>query len=237
VFGHGFVYIKKDEASSAEKISKSLGNVIEPMEIITKFSSDAFRYYFMRECPFPGDGEFSWERFATVYDSELGNKLGNLLSRVTTLIVKNFDCVLPDTAGKSPAPIVSDLSEVVRQIQTHVEACQYNTATEKIVQQILVPADQYLEQNAPWKLIKSDKNAAKVVLFSASEILRVAAILFKPILIRSAVTIYSSFNFTQAWDTVRFADAAAPAIQAEDLRVIAALEATGKVKALFPTIS
>ena len=93
-------------ASAAEKISKSLGNVIEPMQIITKFSSDAFRYYFMRECPFPGDGEFGWSRFATVYNSDLGKNLGNLLSRVTTLIVKNFDCVLPGTAGQTPAPIV-----------------------------------------------------------------------------------------------------------------------------------
>ena len=79
VFGHGFVYIKKETTGDAEKISKSLGNVVEPMEIITKFSSDAFRYYFMRECPFPGDGEFSWERFAEVYNADLANNLGNLL--------------------------------------------------------------------------------------------------------------------------------------------------------------
>ena len=56
VFGHGFVYIKNEE--TGEKISKSLGNVVEPMDIITKFSAEAFRYYFMSECPFPGDGEF-----------------------------------------------------------------------------------------------------------------------------------------------------------------------------------
>ena len=58
VFAHGFVYIK------GEKISKTLGNVVEPMDLITKFSAEAFRYYFLRECPFPGDGEFSWQRFA-----------------------------------------------------------------------------------------------------------------------------------------------------------------------------
>src|SRR5262249_50601666 len=66
VFGHGFVYIKDEETGAVEKISKSLGNVVEPMDIIERFSAEAFRYYFLRECPFPGDGEFSWQRFVEV---------------------------------------------------------------------------------------------------------------------------------------------------------------------------
>jgi methionyl-tRNA synthetase len=235
VFGHGFVYIKKDDASAAEKISKSLGNVIEPMEIITKFSSDAFRYYFMRECPFPGDGEFSWERFAAVYNGDLGKKLGNLLSRVTTLIVKEFDGVVPGTAGQIPGAIVPELVEIVRRIQTHMEACEYNLALDLIFQQIVVPANQYIEKFAPWTLVKTDKDAVKPILFNLSEILRVAAILLKPVLVRSAATIYRSFNFTQPWEQVRFADVCAQLRQTDDLRVIATLE-KGKVKPLFPVI-
>ncbi|MBI3823334.1 MAG: methionine--tRNA ligase [Planctomycetes bacterium] len=235
VFGHGFVYIKKDDASIAEKISKSLGNVIEPMEIITKFSSDAFRYYFMRECPFPGDGEFSWSRFAASYNSDLGKNLGNLLSRVTTLIVKNFDCVLPGTAGQAPAPIVVDLADVIKQVQGHMEACQYNLALEKIWRQILDPANQYAEKNEPWKLVKTDKEATKPILYNLSEVLCVAAILLKPVLVRSAATIYRTFNFTQPWEAVRYADVCARPAQAEDLRVVAELD-KGKVKPLFPVI-
>src|SRR4029078_9129222 len=73
------------------KASKSDGTVVAPMDLITKFSSEALRYYFMRECPLPGDGDFSWERFATVYTSDLGKNLGNLLSRITTLLLNNFD--------------------------------------------------------------------------------------------------------------------------------------------------
>ncbi len=91
VFGHGFVYIKNEETGTVEKISKSLGNVVEPMDIITKFSAEAFRYYFLRECPFPADGEFSWQRFAEVYNADLANNLGNLYSRCVTLITKNYD--------------------------------------------------------------------------------------------------------------------------------------------------
>jgi methionyl-tRNA synthetase len=233
VFGHGFVYKNLKEGI---KESKTLGNVTEPMDIITKFSSDGFRYYFMRECPFPGDGEFSWSRFATVYNSDLGKNLGNLLSRVTTLIVKNFDCVLTGTAGQTPTPIVSELAEIVRQVQGHMEACQYNVALEKIWRQILDPANQYAEKNEPWKLVKNDKDAAKPILFNLVEILRGAAILLKPVLVRSAETIYRSFNFSQPWEAVRYADACARTGQGEDLRVVAKLEG-GKVKPLFPVIT
>jgi methionyl-tRNA synthetase len=236
VFGHGFVYIKKDDASAAEKISKSLGNVVEPMEIITKFSSDAFRYYFMRECPFPGDGEFSWERFATVYNSELGNKLGNLLSRVATLVVVNYKSVLPGTGGNSPAAILPELPEIVRQVQTHMESCQYNQALDKIMQLILVPANGYIEQNAPWKLVKTDVEATKAILFNLTEILRVVAILLKPVLVRSAETIYRSFNFAPAWNQVRYADVCTRPPQTEDVRFVADLDERGKPKPLFPVI-
>src|SRR6201985_1485731 len=104
---------------------KSVGTVVEPMEVISKFSPDAFRYYFLRECPFPSDGEFSWQRFAEVYNSELANNYGNLYSRVLTLITKNYGGVLTGTAGWHPEltsekvtlkPVISDSTwtDVVR---------------------------------------------------------------------------------------------------------------------------
>ena len=143
MFGHGFVYVKNEETGTVEKISKSLGNVIEPMDIITKFSAEAFRYYFMRECPFPGDGEFSWERFAEVYNSDLANNLGNLFSRVMTITWKNYGGVFDGTAGKVPEPVVPglDLAAFVGEVREHVEACRYNQALQTIVQEFL-DADQ-----------------------------------------------------------------------------------------------
>src|SRR5262249_12046518 len=117
VFGHGFVYRKSDETGERIRESKALGNVTEPMDIITRFSSEAFRYYFMRECPFPGDGEFSWGRFAEVYNSELANNLGNLYSRVVTLITKNYGGVLSGTAGKAPAVLDADRAARVGEIR------------------------------------------------------------------------------------------------------------------------
>ncbi len=91
VFGHGFVNRKNEETGEIAKMGKSMGNVVEPMELIEKFSSEGFRYYFMSQCPFGGDGEFSFERFAEVYNSGLANNLGNLYSRILTMCAKYFD--------------------------------------------------------------------------------------------------------------------------------------------------
>jgi methionyl-tRNA synthetase len=263
VFSHGFVYVKNEESGAVEKISKSLGNAIEPLDIVKKFSADSFRYYFLRECPFPSDGEFGWGRFAEVYNSELANNLGNLLSRCLTLITKNYDSCLSDSGGWVPDNIwaVVTLGAVVvgfggfegsssvqqpkvnrihlprwvEAIRNFVEECRYSQALHALIQDFLTPTNQYLEANAPWKLVKTDKEAAKRVLFNAVQSLRIAAILLKPFIPRSAETIYKSFNFPIPWEEVKYADAAELKPQAEDLRVTAEL-VDGKVKPLFPRI-
>ena len=230
VYGHGFI------TSGGEKMSKTLGNIVEPHEVTAIAGADGYRYYFMRECPFPGDGDFSWDRLKIVFNSDLGKNLGNLLSRVTTLIVSNYSCVLDGTAGQTPSPIVLNLANVVKEVRGHMEACQYNIALERIWRQILDPANQYVDKNEPWKLVKTDKDATRLVLFNLIEPLRAAAILLKPVLVRSSETIYRSFNFTQPWEKVSYADVANRPAQADDMRVIAKLDERGKVPPLFPVI-
>ncbi len=238
VFAHGFVYRKNESTGDVEKIGKALGNVVEPMEVISKFSADAFRYYFLRECPYPSDGEFSWGRFADVYNSELANNLGNLLSRAITIPAKNYDRVLDGTAQRTPDAAVPglNLTNFVAELRTHIEACRYNVALQMIVQDFLTPTNQYLETNAPWKLVKTDKDAAKKVMFSAIQSLRIASILLKPFIPRSAEAIYTSFNFPKSWGDVSYDDAAELKAQPDDLRVTAEL-VDGKVKPLFPRIA
>lgn len=237
VFGHGFVYVK-GEGGDQQKISKTLGNVVEPMDLITRFNAEAFRYYFMRECPFPGDGEFSWHRFEELYNADLANNLGNLYSRVLTLITKNYEGHLHQTAGVEPGVIYTevDTETTVQQVQAHIEACQYNLALERIWRQILDPANRYADKTEPWKLVKTDREAAKRVLYDLVEQLRAVAVLLKPFMPRIAETIYRSFNFPQPWEEVRHEDVWVHPLQTEDLRVLTALE-NGKPKPLFPRIS
>ena len=240
VFSHGFVYFEggKISKSRAEELkARGLDYLLEPMEIVRRFSAEAFRYYFLRECPFPSDGDFGPDRFIEVYNSELANNLGNLFSREMTITWKNFGGVFEGTAGRVPEPVVPglDLALFVDRVRGDVEACRYNLALQKIVQDFLTPTNQYLEANAPWKLVKTDRDAAKRVLFNAVQSLRVASILLKPFIPRSAETIYTSFNFPTPWGEVKYADAAELRAQPDDLRVTAEL-VDGKVKPLFPRI-
>ena len=239
VFGHGFVYFEggKISKSRADELrAKGLDYLLEPMEIVKRFSAEAFRYYFLRECPFPGDGDFSPDRFLEVYNSELANNLGNLFSRQMNLVWKNYEGVLAGTAGKEPEAIVAglDMNAFVEEARGHVEACRYNQALSTILLQFLTPTNQYLEANAPWKLVKTDKEAAKRVLFNAVQALRVAAILLKPFLPRGAETIYRSFNFAVPWEEVKYADAIPPGILKDDLRIVTPI--SDKVKPIYPRI-
>jgi methionyl-tRNA synthetase len=242
VFGHGFVYNKGRKVSKSDQEKKLPADVheyepTEPMEIIERFGAEAFRYYFMRECPFPGDGDYTWDRFKELYNADLANNLGNLYSRVLTIISKNYGGHLSATAGAEPGVVYTDIDiqTTVGQVKRHVEACQYNQALEKIWRQVLDPSNQYADRKEPWKLVKTDKEAAKQVLYDLVEQLRAAAILLKPFLPKSAEAIYLSFNFPQRWEEVRFADAWGHPRQADDLRVLATLDG-GKVKPLFPRI-
>jgi methionyl-tRNA synthetase len=168
----------------------------------------------------------------------LANNLGNLYSRVVTLVTANYGGTLPNTAGRTSEPTAPglDVASFVEDIRGHVEGCHYHLALQKIIQLYLTPANQYLEANAPWKLVKTDKEAAGRVLFNAVEPLRVATTLLKPFLPRGAETIYRSFNFAKPWEQTRYADAAQPGRLTEDLRVLAALGEDGKVKPLYPRI-
>jgi len=238
VFAHGFVYVKNEETGVVEKISKTLGNVVEPMDIVTQFSGEAFRYYFLRKCPFPADGEFSWEEFRRTYNADLANNLGNLYSRVVSLIVQNYGGVLQGTTGLDPGVIYTDVDTetTVQQVQQHIEACQYNQALERIWLQVLNPSNQYVDSKAPWHLVKSDADAAKRVLYDLVEQLRCVSILLKPFLPRTAEKIYRSFNFPQPWEEVRHEDVWVHPLQTNDLRVTAPLVGN-RVQPLLPRIA
>jgi methionyl-tRNA synthetase len=241
VFSHGFVYRRDEKTGEKVKESKALGNVTEPMDLVTKFSAEGFRYFFMRECPYPDDGDFSFGRFAEVYDTELANKLGNLLSRCVTVGAKNFDRVLAGTSGVVPEPVVPDFhpARIVAEIRGYVESCQYNLAAQAVINKVCTPANQYLDLTAPWKLVKTgqpaDTEKAKQVIFNSINCLRMAAILLKPFIPRSAEKIYTAFNFPTPWEAVKYADAAELKAQPDDLRVLAEL-VDGKPVPLFPRI-
>ena len=232
VFAHGFVYNK------GAKISKSGGTAVDPMDVFRKYGADAFRYYFLRECPFGGDGDFSDDRFAALYNADLANNLGNNYSRVLSMCIKYFDGTL---TGASDVDVSAwrcglDLTSLVADLRGLVGSFQYNVALQRIWLEVLDAINLYIQTTQPFKLIKTDPEACKAVLVNLAEGLRVAAILIKPFLPATAATFYSAFNFAEAtpWEAVSFADAASPP-KIDELRVTAPL-INGKPAPLFPKI-
>ncbi len=232
VFAHGFVYNK------GAKVSKSAGTAIDPMDVLGLHGADAFRYYFLRECPFGGDGDFSDERFAALYNADLANNLGNLYSRSLSMCVKYFDGTL---AGSDAIDATTwrqglDLPRLIDDLAGLVGSFQYNVALQRIWQDVLDAVNRYVQVTEPFKLIKTDPDACRAVLVNLAEAIRVAAILIKPFLPKTAETFYGAFNFADLvpWDEVSYADAARPKLP-QDLRLTAPL-VNGKPVPLFPKI-
>jgi methionyl-tRNA synthetase len=238
VFGHGFVYRKNDATGEIQKLSKSLGNVVEPMELIEKFSVEGFRYYFMSQCPFGGDGEFSFERFADTYNSGLANNLGNLYSRILTMCLKYFDGRLEGAASVDATQWRQghDFDELIGSVREQIGSFEYSAALQRVWRDVVDAANRYIQETQPFKLAKTDPAACHVVLVNLAEWLRVAAILIKPFLPRTAETFFTAFNFeaTKAWDQIGYGDAALPRLP-QDLLVTAPITG-GKPAPLFPKI-
>jgi methionyl-tRNA synthetase len=149
--------------------------------------------------------------------------------------------VLTGTAGQVPTPVAAefDAAAIVEQVRSALERCEYNQALQTIILKICIPADQYIDSKAPWKLVKGtpeDLQLARDVIYHVASTMRIMAILLKPFIPRSAETIYKSFNFPKRWEEVNYADAAELLVMPEDLRVTAEL-VDGKPKPLFPRIT
>ncbi len=238
VFGHGFVYRKDEATGEVQKLSKSLGNAVEPMDLINTFSSEAFRYYFMSQCPFGGDGEFSFERFAETYNSGLANNLGNLYSRTLSMCVKYFDGRLEGAGAVDPTAWLAglDLPSLVADLRGSIGSFGYTSALQRIWNEVLDAANRYIEITKPFSLAKTDLEATKVVLVNLAEAVRVVAILIKPFLPSTAETFYHAFSSAEGrpWDLVGYDDALSRP-ELADLRVTAPLVG-GKPAPLFPKI-
>lgn len=189
IFAHGW-WLMGDS-----KMSKSLGNVINPMDLIDDYGVDPVRYYLMREMVLGHDSNFTMESFIQRYNSDLANDFGNLLSRVTTLIKKNYDGVIPEPGELNDLDLVikekgNSLSKLVYGL---VDEMRLNDAIEEIMQFIRT-VNKYMEENAPWKLVKEDKVAAGKILYVAGEALRLGAVLLSPIMPNRSATLLNTLN-------------------------------------------
>jgi len=178
IFVHDYVTIE------GEKISKSIGNVIHPKELVDEFGTDAVRYYFLREIPSAGDGDYSREIMELRY-AELANQLGNLVSRVAAMSEKYFDGQLDKVAR--------DWSEKNQVLNSEIENYDFKKYIDAIFE-VVSEANEMIDKQAPFKLVKTDERAAKEVLSDIAEMIRWISQALLPIIPESAGEILKRYS-------------------------------------------
>ena len=175
VYVHGFL------TSEGQKMSKSLGNVVDPMELLKEWGKDPVRYYLLRAVPSDEDGDFSRELFAAIYKDELQNTIGNLVRRVVTLCVKNFAAQVPQGDGS-----LDDFIEKFRGAYCKgFDEFDLRRAVEAILL-LAREGNLYVDQEKPWELAKSDPARLEVVLGNLVKLCREVGLMLRPIIPESA---------------------------------------------------
>ena len=181
VFAHGFVL------NRGEKMSKSVGNVIDPVALVDKFGVDQVRYFFLREVPFGQDGSYSDEAMITRINTDLANELGNLAQRSLSMVAKNLGGIVPAPGEFSAddTELLSVADGLLEQVRDHFDAQGLHLALEAIWL-MLGAANKYFSAQQPWVLRKSasetDQTRFRTVLYTTLEAVRLATLLVQPVM-------------------------------------------------------
>lgn len=163
LYVHGFITVDD------KKMSKTLGNVVAPREIVGKFGADAFRYFFLRHIPSYGDGDFNWGRLERAYNDELADQLGNAVSRTAAMITKYQNGLV----GDIPPP-----DHDIAQFQEAMSSCRFDRALEEVWEQVK-GLNQYIDETKPWEVAKAKDEAhmQEVLAYMAGSLLEIADML------------------------------------------------------------
>jgi methionyl-tRNA synthetase len=181
VFGHGWVYFK------GERMSKTMGNIVDPLDAADRFGPDPLRLYLAKEIPYGGDGDFTWERFEEKYNADLANNLGNLMNRVASMTERYQNGRVLATGGGALAGVAAETVAAYRSAMD-VHALHEGAAA---AFRLVSAANNYIAETQPWALAKDPSKADGLngVLADTVEAVRIAAVLLSPIIPASSTEI------------------------------------------------
>ncbi|PKA49763.1 putative methionine--tRNA ligase [Apostasia shenzhenica] len=227
VFGHGF--LTKDGL----KMGKSLGNTIDPKDLVDQFGPDAVRYFFLREVEFGNDGDYSNKRFININNAHLANTIGNLLNRTLGLLKKNCQSTLAVDSTFAEGNMFRDTVEnLVKKAKINYENLSLSSACESILE-IGNAGNLYMDERAPWSLFKrggSSSEAAAKDLVLILEAMRIMAVALSPVAPGLCLRIYTQLGFTQdqfeavTWTDTEWGGLKAGSVMAEPNPVFARIE-------------
>ncbi|GJJ22722.1 methionine--tRNA ligase [Mycolicibacterium mageritense] len=177
VFAHGFINVK------GEKMSKSVGNVVDPIALVDTFGVDQVRYFLLREIPFGQDGSYSEEAIIGRINADLANEFGNLAQRSLSMVAKNLDGVVP-TPGEfsdDDNALLEAADGLLERVRGHFDELAMHLALEAIWS-VLGAANRYFSAQEPWVLRKTDPERFATVLYTTLETVRIAALLTQPVM-------------------------------------------------------
>ncbi|XP_019441623.1 PREDICTED: methionine--tRNA ligase, chloroplastic/mitochondrial [Lupinus angustifolius] len=195
VFGHGF--LTKD----GMKMGKSLGNTLEPNDLVQKFGTDAVRYFFLREVEFGNDGDYSEERFINIVNAHLANTIGNLLNRTLGLLKKNCQStlVVDSTTAAEGNELKDNVEKLVDKARIHYENLSLSSACETVME-IGNAGNLYMDEHAPWSLFKQGGTASEAAakdLVIILETVRIIAIALFPVTPSLSWRMYEQLGYSR----------------------------------------
>lgn len=177
VFAHGFLF------NQGEKMSKSVGNVIDPHAMVEEYGLDQLRFFLLREVPFGQDGNYSHDAIAGRINSDLANDLGNLAQRSLSMVAKNLGGEVPEPGEFTAEDLamLAQAEDVVAEYRSAFEALAFHRGLES-VWRVIASANRYFTAQEPWVLRKTDPERMATVLYVTAEVLRIVAVLVQPVM-------------------------------------------------------